>query len=578
MIGKLLNFKGLKFIVRRGRIAVLVVSSVLSGGMVLLSGLSWGQTVPSVAEPQRLEKRFEQPTVPGSVMEPEVPKTKSYKPPADLNKIRFILKKIVVKGSTVYSHNAFRRWQRRFIDKKVSLALIYRFAEKITAKYRNDGYLLSRAIVVPQKIKNGVVTIQIVEGYIGNLKIRGPVKGSKMFLKSYGKALLRSSPLKAKDLERYLLLIDDLPGVSVESVLVPSKNEPGASALILTLKHKDMDANTGIDNRGTKFNGPIQMRGATNANSVMGFYDRLGIQGVLTSNPDELLFFNGFGEMPVSSEGTKLFISGSFSKSKPGSTLKQFNVEGDSNTFTVRASHPFIRSRGKNLKGYLGFTSRNSKTDLLNENITDDRLRILKLGMAYDFVDRLRGVNLFSLGLSKGMNIMDASGPGSLKLSRTDGRSDFTKLSGDILRLQELGLGWSLLTEVGWQYAFDSLLSSEEFGLGGPQYVRAYDPSEVTGDHGIAFKLELQKGVKTNWNYLKSLQSYLYFDHGTVALRNTTAVQDSSSSLTAVGLGMRANINKWLSGYIEVGQPLSGDVSAEGNSDPRFFFSLNAHY
>ena len=578
MIGKLLNFKGLKFIVRRGRIAVLVVSSVLSGGMVLLSGLSWGQTVPSVAEPQRLEKRFKQPTVPGSVMEPEVPKTKSYKPPADLNKIRFILKKIVVKGSTVYSHNAFRRWQRRFIDKKVSLALIYRFAEKITAKYRNDGYLLSRAIVVPQKIKNGVVTIQIVEGYIGNLKIRGPVKGSKMFLKSYGKALLRSSPLKAKDLERYLLLIDDLPGVSVESVLVPSKNEPGASALILTLKHKDMDANTGIDNRGTKFNGPIQMRGATNANSVMGFYDRLGIQGVLTSNPDELLFFNGFGEMPVSSEGTKIFISGSFSKSKPGSTLKQFKVEGNSNTFTVRASHPFIRSRGKNLKGYLGFTSRNSKTDLLNENITDDRLRILKLGMAYDFVDRLRGVNLFSLGLSKGMNIMDASGPGSLKLSRADGRSDFTKLSGDILRLQELGSGWSLLTEVGWQYAFDSLLSSEEFGLGGPQYVRAYDPSEVTGDHGIAFKLELQKGVKTNWNYLKSLQSYLYFDHGTVALRNTTAVQDSSSSLTAVGLGMRANVNKWLSGYIEVGQPLSGDVSAEGNSDPRFFFSLNAHY
>ena len=70
----------------------------------------------------------------------------------------------------------------------------------------------------------------------------------------------------------------------------------------------------------------------------------------------------------------------------------------------------------------------------------------------------------------------------------------------------------------------------------------------------------------------------MYFDHGTVALRKTTAVQDSSSSLTAVGLGMRGNINKWLSGYIEVGQPLSGDVSAEGNSDPRFFFSLNAHY
>ena len=121
-----------------------------------MSNLSRAQTVPSAAEPQRLDKRFEQPKVPDSVMEPQIPKTKSYKPPADLKKIRFILKKIVVKGSTVYSHNAFRRWQKRYVNKKVSLALIYRLAEKITTKYRNDGYLLSRAIVIPQKIKNAI--------------------------------------------------------------------------------------------------------------------------------------------------------------------------------------------------------------------------------------------------------------------------------------------------------------------------------------------------------------------------------------------------------------------------------------
>lgn len=577
MIGKILNFNGLKFKGPRGRIVGLAVAWVFSV-VFFVSDSSWAQSVPSAAEPQRLDKRFEPPQVPGSVMEPEVPETKSSKPPADLKKIRFILKKIDVKGSTVYSHNAFKRWQKRFIDKKVSLALIYRFAEKITTKYRNDGYLLSRAIVIPQKIKNGAVTIQVVEGYIGNLKIRGPVKGSKIFLKSYGKGLLRSSPLKAKDLERYLLLIDDLPGVSVESVLVPSQDEPGASELILTLKHKNMDANAGIDNRGSKFNGPIQLRAGVNANSALGLYDRLGVQGIMTSQPDELLFFNGFAEVPISSEGTKLFISGSISKSEPGSSLKQFKVEGDSNSFTFRVSHPFIRSRGKNLKGYFGFTSRNSETDLLGSNITTDRLRILNMGMAYDYVDRFRGVNLISVDLSKGIDFMDATGPGSPNLSRADGRSDFTKLSGDVLRLQELGLGWSFLAGFSWQYAFDSLLSSEEFGLGGSQFVRAYDPSEVTGDQGVALKLELQKGIKTDWSYLKSFQSYLYFDHGTVVLRNTTAVQDDSSSLTASGLGVRANINEWLSGYFEVGLPLSGDVGAEGDNDPRFFFSINARY
>ncbi|MZH05307.1 MAG: ShlB/FhaC/HecB family hemolysin secretion/activation protein [Nitrospinae bacterium] len=577
MIGKILNFKGLKFKARMGRITRFAGVCIFLVG-IFCSDSAWGQNVPSAAEPQRLDKRFEQPQAPGSVMEPEIPETKSYTPHADLKKIRFILKKIEVKGSTVYSHSAFKRWQQRFIDKKVSLALIYRFAEKITTKYRNDGYLLSRAIVVPQKIKNGVVTIQVVEGYIGNLKIRGPVKGSKIFLKSYGKGLLRSSPLKAKDLERYLLLIDDLPGVAVESVLVPSKDEPGASELVLTLKHKDMDANGGIDNRGSKFNGPIQLRGGVSSNSALGIYDRLGFQGIFTSQPDELLFFNGFGEVPISSEGTKLFISGSISKSEPGSSLKQFEVEGDSNTFTMRVSHPFIRSRGKNLKGYFGFTSRNSETDLLGSNITTDRLRILNMGMAYDFVDRYRGVNLIAVDLFKGINIFDATEPGSGNLSRADGRSDFTKLSGEMLRLQQLWSGWSFLTSLGWQYAFDPLLSSEEFGLGGSQFVRAYDPSEVTGDQGVALKLELQKGIKTDLNYLKSFQAYLYFDHGLVALRNTTAVQDETSSLTSAGLGVRANINEWLNGYLEVGQPLSGDVNAEGDNDPRIFFSLNARY
>ena len=71
-------------------------------------------------------------------------------------------------------------------------------------------------------------------------------------------------------------------------------------------------------------------------------YTQLGIQGILTSTPEELLFFNGFGEIPISSEGTKLFISTSFSKSEPGSTLKQFQIEGNSNSLTIRASHPLF--------------------------------------------------------------------------------------------------------------------------------------------------------------------------------------------------------------------------------------------
>ena len=121
-------------------------------------------------------------------------------------------------------------------------------------------------------------------------------------------------------------------------------------------------------------------------------------------------------------------------------------------------------------------------------------------------------------------------------------------------------------------------MSSEEFGLGGAQYLRAYDPSEITGDQGIAIKLEIQKGIKTDWSVLKNYQAYLYYDQGTVISKNSSAGEKVESSLSSSGMGVRANINDWLSGYFEVGLPVSDDVAAEGNKDPRFFFSINARY
>jgi hemolysin activation/secretion protein len=344
------------------------------------------------------------------------------------------------------------------------------------------------------------------------------------------------------------------------------------------LKHKKYGANGGIDNRGSKFNGPIQFKAGASSNSALGLYEKLGIQGIITTQPDELLYFSGFGEFAVSTEGTKFLVTTSLSKSEPGSTLKVYQVEGDSSTFSLGLSHPFIRSRKENLKGHLSFTSRNSETDLLGSTLSKDHLRVIDFGVSYDFLDRFLGVNLISMRMTKGVDMFGATKTGSANLSRSDGHSDFTKLSGDLLRLQQLGEGWSLLTSLTWQYAFDRLLSSEEFGLGGAQLVRAYDPSEVTGDQGYGLKFEIQKGIKTNWDYLKSYQPYLYIDHGSVYLKNPTATSQEEQELTALGIGARGNITDWLSGYLEVGLPLSKDVGTEGNKDPRAFFSLTAHY
>jgi hemolysin activation/secretion protein len=530
------------------------------------------------AAPGRFDKRFEKEKLPGPTVVPVQPQSLQPIFPEDLKSLEFKLQRLVVQGSTVYKDRQLLPLYRNFLGNKINLTHIYRIANAMTRKYRNDGYILSRVVVPPQKIEKGIVRLQVVEGRIDQVQIKGKVIGAKNLINSYRRGILRSQPLHAKDLERYLLLMEDLPGVSVKSVLLPSEDQSGTSDLTVILENKRFDANLGVDNRGSDFNGPVQIFAGGGINSVGGLNDRLQFQGVVTSETEELLFLRGAYDLPLSKEGTRLFFSAAFSESEPGETLKQFDVEGDSQSYSLRVSHPFIRSRGENLSGHFGFTYKDSETKILGTQDSEDRLRIIDVGVSYDYADRFRGVNLLTLRLSQGLDILDATGSGSPNLSRSSGQSDFFKLSGELARLQQLAPSWNLLGAMSWQYSFDKLLAPEEFGVGGARFGRAYDSSEITGDHGLALKLELQKAIQFRNKYFKSMQAYTFIDYGSVWNRVATAAGRTQENISSAGFGLRYNLKKWVSGYIELAKPINKDVAAEGNRDVRFFFSVSAAF
>jgi hypothetical protein len=45
-----------------------------------------------------------------------------------------------------------------------------------------------------------------------------------------------------------------------------------------------------------------------------------------------------------------------------------------------------------------------------------------------------------------------------------------------------------------------------------------------------------------------------------------------------MGLGMRFNITDTISGYLEMNKPISDNVAAQGNKDPRLFFSFSKRF
>lgn len=537
------------------------------------------QQRPTSTEPGLIEKQLEKPAKPKAAPPLAIPETETPAPPPGAADIRFVLKGIKLFGNTVYRDEDLLPLWGRFLDKEVSLTDIFSVAVALTVKYRNDGYILSRALVPPQEIVDGVVEIEVIEGFIDNVIIEGEPTGPIAQFKEKAEKIKASRPLRANVLERYMLLVNDMPGVSGQSILRPSPTEPGASELIIVLEESKVTGSVLVNNRGTRYVGPYQGVATLTLDNVFGRYESTEIRAVGTQDTEELRFLALTHTELLSTEGTTVSLTGSFARTEPGSTLKSSRVKGTSTSFGAFVSYPAIRTRSLNLSLVGALQYRNSRTKVLGVEDSHDRLRMASIGGTLDFVDGLRGINLIGLQATQGLNILGARKGGSANLTRSDGRSDFTKFTANISREQPLASGVSLFAAASGQYALSQLLASEEYGFGGGSFGRGYDPFEISGDHGASFKLEIQYGAASETELVESYQLFASWDLGTVWRIDKD--RDPRDSAASVAIGARANLAFDMSGSVTMAYPLTRPPTTDRddlNRQVRLFFQLTKRF
>ena len=127
----------------------------------------------------------------------------------------------------------------------------------MTRLYRNDGYILSQVVVPAQSIRDGVVRLDAVEGHVANTRVEGLVRAPRDLVEAHLERIRDARPLNAEVLERALLLINDLAGVTARATLSPSA-QPGASDLTISFAETPRTVTLGLNNRGSKFLGPVR--------------------------------------------------------------------------------------------------------------------------------------------------------------------------------------------------------------------------------------------------------------------------------------------------------------------------------
>lgn len=504
--------------------------------------------------------------------------------PKGADKIKFTLKNIEIQGATAYKADVLRALYADRIGQTVSLADIYDIAGALTAKYRNDGYILTQVVVPPQTIDGGIARLRVVEGTLDKITVQGGNDRERALIQSYADQIKQKGAVNAKDLERALLLINDLPGVEARSVLSPSST-PGAADLLIIPTRDAYEATVGIDNYGSRFLGQWEAIASAAMNGVLGFNERIaasvayapGHNGI--GNPEL-----GYGELsylqPVGRYGTTAGVSGSIAATQPGLTLDESNVRGIAKTLALEVNHPFIRTRNLSLFGYGVFDMRSSRTRSDIDDTREDQLRVARIGGKVENVDSLFGAGFTSLDakISKGLNVFGASDKGDDNLSRATGDPQFTKFDAELQRLQRLTRDFNLLVAVKGQFSNGALLSAEEFGFGGINYGRGYDPSEIVGDDGLAGKAEIQwnRPVKSAPPVIEDHQFFAFYDAGRAWNDDKATATSEVETRTSAGIGARASLANGFETGLTYALPLNDEPDA--NTDQRVYFNLSKRF
>jgi hemolysin activation/secretion protein len=468
--------------------------------------------------------------------------------------------RVSVDGVTVYPAADLATLTAGLIGPAVPFSRIDAARQAILRHYRADGYVLC-TVSASYDAATGQLRFQVTEGHIASVKLDGDIGPAGTQVLRFLNRLTEEPVIRAATLERYLLLAQDVPGITLHAVLQPSAEQPGALNLVAQVSRQMVSGLLATDNRASPLTGPIETLAGISLNSFTEFGEKSEVS-IYHTWPNSQTFGQASYETFVGSSGLKLQIYGGAGASTPTGPLATINYNGVTQIFGAKASYPVIRSRQQTLNTYLSLdgieTSINTTPSGSPAVTSSDQLRILRLGADYVLSDLWAGdqrpaEDIVSGRLSKGFDILGASAGASAP--RAGEQVNLIKFNFQVSRTQTLFYPWqgasvALLGLVAGQWSDSILPPSEQFYLGGAQFTRGYYAGQVAGDKALATTAELQLNTPVDLSRLGlttelTSQFYVFYDWGE-AWQNQAA--DLAPRIASAGGGVRLQATR----YVEV--------------------------
>jgi hemolysin activation/secretion protein len=564
------------------KINIIIVISFI---VISTNVLAVNPEIPSSAETSRFladeNSSLNQP----DIEQPLIIPYSSYKEPIpDSTKSIIInLKQINIEGLSVFPKKNLEALYNSYLNKKVSLSVIWQIAQDITNYCREKGYFLSQAYLPQQVVKNGVITIQISEGYISKIEMPDDLKNSKI-ANHYIKDILNTKFITINKLESALLKLNDMPGYSFRALVEPlrhveDKLHEGAVLLrLMPISDKESKKLISLDNYLSRFLGPQKVSASYSASLFKMQQTKVNI---ISSIPTKKLMYGSFSHDMLIAPNSSIIIQGSKTHTNLGYTLAPLDITGDAKSASIGFKYQLIRQRAKNLYFKIALDAINTANYIMSSTFTNDHIRALRFSTNYDFSDNWKGYNTALITLSQGIKAFDASNANAMFTSNMGAKPNFSKINYLISRNQKIVGNWSAVFSSSGQFSSLPLYSYEQFGYGGQAFGKAYDSSEIVGDQGISGSLELNYADLGNFQKIK-LEPFCFYDIGKVWAKQNANHLAYSQSAASTGLGIRFTTKKEIAGEISLAWPLIKNILTPiyggNNWGPRISFQISKKF
>jgi hemolysin activation/secretion protein len=408
---------------------------------------------------------------------------------AATDRVKIVVKQLMVTGAQAFSEATLLEVAGFRPGTELSLTDLRGMAARMADHYHRAGFFVAQAYLPQQDVKDGVVTIAVIEGRYGKVALNNQTNVSPRLADGLMGGIDSGDPVLAGPLENRLLLLSDLPGVTVNSTLVPG-TAPGTSDLLVNLvPARRVTGSVDADNAGNPYTGANRLGLTVYVNELLGLGDVASLR-LLTSgsglNDARVSYQLQFGKATAGVAYSQLNY-------KLGEQFAPLQAKGTEKIASLYGSYPLIRSRNSNLYAGLAFDIRTFRDQVDSiPTVADKRANVLMASLYGDRRDTLGGGGSMSYALTWSAGNLDLQTPAVEALDAATARTNgsYSKLAFSLSRLQRVTDSVSLSAALNGQGASKNLDPSEKMELGGMYAVRAYPEGEAFADEGYVLNLE----------------------------------------------------------------------------------------